>query len=63
MSIPASDVLEFAHVAVPLADIAPYYVHPVIGKSIKEIADGLTRTGLIIQENINLEDVLMNRAV
>ena len=35
-TIPASDVLEFAHVAVPLADIAPYYVHPVIGKSIKE---------------------------
>ncbi len=47
--IPDPDVLTTAHVAVPLADIAPNYVHPVEGRTLADVAatvadrDALTR--------------------
>lgn len=36
--IPEPDILRFAHVVVPLAEIAPNYIHPVEGISLAEIA-------------------------
>jgi dihydroneopterin aldolase / 2-amino-4-hydroxy-6-hydroxymethyldihydropteridine diphosphokinase len=41
--VPDPDVIMHPHVAVPLADIAPYYVHPESGESLEEIADRLRR--------------------
>jgi len=36
--IPERDILRFAHVAIPLAEIAPDYIHPETGQSLNEIA-------------------------
>ena len=36
--IPDGDIMRFAHVAIPLADLAPDYVHPSEGKPLREIA-------------------------
>lgn len=44
--IPDKDIVRFAHVAIPLADIAPDYVHPIENKSLAEIAQGLNRDGM-----------------
>jgi len=37
--IPDPDIVRFAHVAVPLAELAPDYVHPTDGRTLREIAD------------------------
>ena len=36
--IPSDEILERAFVAIPLAEIAPDYVHPVLKKPLKDIA-------------------------
>lgn len=36
--IPDADITRFAHVAVPLADIAPNYIHPSENRSLREVA-------------------------
>lgn len=36
--IPDGDITRFAHVALPLADLAPDYIHPTEGKSLREVA-------------------------
>ena len=36
--IPDDDIARFAHVAIPLADLAPEYAHPTEGKTLREIA-------------------------
>lgn len=42
--IPDPDILRFAHVAVPLADLAPDYRHPETGQKLAEIAGQFDRT-------------------
>ena len=37
-TIPDADILRFAYVAIPLAELAPDYVHPQLGKTLREIA-------------------------
>ncbi len=44
--IPDPDTLRFAHVAVPLADLAPDYLHPTAGRSLNAVAAGLERTAM-----------------
>ena len=40
--IPDPDILKYPHVVVPLADVAPYYIHPETGQALVEIARDLT---------------------
>jgi 2-amino-4-hydroxy-6-hydroxymethyldihydropteridine diphosphokinase len=44
--IPEPDILRYAHVAQPLADLAPHYRHPETGQTLLEIARSLPGTGL-----------------
>lgn len=44
--VPDGDIMRFAHVAVPLADLAPDYLHPIAKKSLREIAAGLDSSRL-----------------
>jgi 7,8-dihydro-6-hydroxymethylpterin-pyrophosphokinase len=37
-TIPDEDVLRYAHVAVPLAAVAPTWLHPITGQSLTTIA-------------------------
>ena len=39
--IPDPDILKYPHVAVPLADVAPHYIHPETGQALAEIARDL----------------------
>lgn len=41
--VPEPDILRFAHVAVPLAELAPDYVHPENGQTLAQIATSLDR--------------------
>jgi 2-amino-4-hydroxy-6-hydroxymethyldihydropteridine diphosphokinase len=38
--VPDPDIRCFAHVALPLAEIAPDFVHPELWKTLREIAEG-----------------------
>ena len=44
--IPEGDIRRYAHVAAPLADLAPDYAHPQTGESLREIAARLGTSGL-----------------
>jgi len=53
--IPDPEIVRFAHIAVPLAEIAPHYTHPVTGESLAAIAGRLSKTGGIrIRRDISL---------
>ena len=44
--IPDPDILHYAHATVPLAEIAPDYVHPETGQTLAEMAAALDTTGI-----------------
>jgi len=44
--IPDSDITQYPHVAIPLADLAPDFVHPTQGKTLAEIADSFDKKGV-----------------
>ena len=46
LKIPHPSAHERAFVMVPLAEIAPDFVHPVLGRSAAEIAGGLDKSGI-----------------
>ena len=50
--IPEPDIIRFAHVAVPLAEIAPDYVHPETGQTLTQIAAALDSSSMVRQEKI-----------
>jgi 2-amino-4-hydroxy-6-hydroxymethyldihydropteridine diphosphokinase len=52
--IPDPEILEFAHIARPLADLAPAYRHPETGQMLAEIAQGLSHDGLVHRRDIAL---------
>jgi 2-amino-4-hydroxy-6-hydroxymethyldihydropteridine diphosphokinase len=52
--IPDPDLLRYAHVAVPMADLAPQFVHPETGQTLEEIAQGMAREGLKVQPDVRL---------
>jgi 7,8-dihydro-6-hydroxymethylpterin-pyrophosphokinase len=41
LEIPDPDILTTSHIALPLADLEPNMLHPLEGRSLKEIADAL----------------------
>ncbi len=46
-AVPDPDILRYAHVAVPLADLAPDYRHPITHQTLREIAAALPQSGLV----------------
>jgi 2-amino-4-hydroxy-6-hydroxymethyldihydropteridine diphosphokinase len=48
------DILKYAHVAVPLADIAPQRRHPATGQTLQEIAQALSAGGLVSRPEVVL---------
>ena len=46
------DILRYAHVAVPLADIAPQRRHPATGQTLQEIAQSLPASGLVSRPDV-----------
>ena len=45
-AIPDHNIIRHAHVAKPLADLAPDYIHPIEGKTLLNIADSLDQSGI-----------------
>ncbi len=52
--IPDPEILDFAHIARPLADLAPEYLHPETGHSLRDIAEGLPGGGLVLRPDVVL---------
>ncbi len=44
--VPEPDILRFAHVTVPLAELAPHYLHPETGETLAQIVARLDTTGI-----------------
>ena len=42
--IPDPDIIQYAHVAIPLAELAPDYVHPIEGKTLRKIAESMDQS-------------------
>ena len=52
--IPDPDLIRYAHIAVPIADLAPLFDHPESGRTLKEIAEGLSSVDLVPRTDIAL---------
>ncbi len=48
--IPNPDIMRYAHVAIPLAEIAPNWIHPETGLSLSQIASQLANTNMEIHK-------------
>ena len=52
--IPDPDLLRYPHVAAPAADVAPAYRHPETGQTLRQIADGMPKDGLLRRTDLRL---------
>ena len=52
--IPDPDLLTYPHVAIPVSDLAPQFVHPETGQTLQEIVHGMDLAGLRLRPEINL---------
>jgi 2-amino-4-hydroxy-6-hydroxymethyldihydropteridine diphosphokinase len=50
LTVPHPRLIDRAFVLAPLADIAPDLIHPVVRKTIREISQGIDRTGIVLME-------------
>jgi 7,8-dihydro-6-hydroxymethylpterin-pyrophosphokinase len=58
IDIPDPEILTRAHVALPLADLAPDAVHPVTGETLSEIAEGFrAEAGIRVYEGPSLPPI------
>lgn len=55
LEIPDPEVVERAHVAIPLADVAPGFLHPVVGRTLSQIAASLGNQGVRELEGLALQ--------
>lgn len=54
--IPDPEILQYPHIAIPLAEIAPDYVHPVTGETLSRIAERFQKeVGVKRRDDISLE--------
>ncbi|PJF44058.1 MAG: 2-amino-4-hydroxy-6-hydroxymethyldihydropteridine diphosphokinase [Phototrophicales bacterium] len=44
--VPDKDILRFAYVAIPLAELAPDFIHPETGQTLSQIAASLDASGI-----------------
>jgi len=56
--IPDPDLAARPFVAIPLAEIAPDYVHPETGLTLREMAGGLSAAGMVRRPDVRLETVI-----
>jgi len=54
LEIPDPEILRRAHVAIPLADVAPGLPHPVVGRTLAEIAGRFEGRGVQVCEGLVL---------
>jgi len=54
LEIPDPEILSRAHVAIPLADLAPATLHPVVGVSLEEIARRFEGSGVRVHPGLVL---------
>ena len=54
--VPDEDILRFAHVALPLAEIAPEYIHPETGETLQNIASRFDTAGFKIRNDIDFQE-------
>jgi 2-amino-4-hydroxy-6-hydroxymethyldihydropteridine diphosphokinase len=59
--IPDPDLLRYAHVAIPIADLAPQYRHPETGQTLHQIAKSLSDAGLLRRTDVSLPIVVRDR--
>jgi 2-amino-4-hydroxy-6-hydroxymethyldihydropteridine diphosphokinase len=52
--IPDPEILQFPHIARPLADLAPQYRHPATGQTLSEIVDSLSGAGRLRRKELAL---------
>ncbi len=52
--VPDENITRFIHVARPLADLAPGYVHPEDGRTLEEIAAALPAKGIMRRDDLIL---------
>jgi len=61
-NIPDPDLLRFAHIAVPCAEIAPHWLHPLTGHTLQEISTGVDSRSLhLISGAHQHSDALLNQ--
>lgn len=53
--VPDRKIVREAHLAVPLAELAPDYVHPEDGRTLLKIAKSLPHEGLTLRQDIRLD--------
>lgn len=56
LHVPDPGILTYAHLALPLADLAPEFVHPVTGQTLAAIAAPLAhQNGITVRTDLHLE--------
>ncbi|RMF26441.1 MAG: 2-amino-4-hydroxy-6-hydroxymethyldihydropteridine diphosphokinase [Chloroflexi bacterium] len=58
LELPAPDVLRYAHVALPLADLVPHWVHPVTGETMAQIGARFAAVGTAFRQRDDVTSVL-----
>ncbi len=56
--IPSPEIGERPFVAIPLAEIAPGYLHPETGQTLQQMAEALPAAGMAPRPDIRLADVI-----
>jgi 2-amino-4-hydroxy-6-hydroxymethyldihydropteridine diphosphokinase len=59
--IPDPEILEYLHIARPLADLWPEYCHPETGQPLEAIAQSLPDVGLVRRSDLDLVSELATR--